>query len=350
MNLFKIKDEELKNSDAIKALMMLIIVFYHCCCCRTGGGILPTALLEPKIISYFFKLIIDFCSSFQNQTFVFVSGYIFSFVLNERQSYVSFNEFIGKKARRLLIPFMFILLFWQIPIRLLICDQSSTQIIHDCVLASNPDQLHFILMLFWVFVIAWFVVPIWNNKPYISCAVLIGVYYLGSFVDIYATDYFRLLETCKELLFFFMGYSIRFFDCKKIRNIRMPIWAFLWAVFFILSEIMQLIKMPGYTVAKEIICLPLHIVAVLSVFFILNKAVTYFNLNNNSFFIMLSKRMMGIYLLHQQLIYLVVLMLGGKINSILLVLVSFVVTTVISFIITSILLRVKVTRTLIGEK
>ncbi len=64
-----------------------------------------------------------------------------------------FVGFIENKGKRLLIPYVFTVILWVLPIDKLLFNPSIESIINNYVLAIGPSQLWFLWMLFDVFVI-----------------------------------------------------------------------------------------------------------------------------------------------------------------------------------------------------
>ena len=64
-----------------------------------------------------------------------------------------FLGFIENKGKRLLIPYVFTVILWVLPIDKLLFNPSIESIINNYVLAIGPSQLWFLWMLFDVFVI-----------------------------------------------------------------------------------------------------------------------------------------------------------------------------------------------------
>lgn len=88
----------------------------------------------------------------------------------------------------------------------------------------------------------------------------------------------------------------------------------------------------------------------LMAFFFLQWLAEKIKWKNNKFFMNLSKHSMTIYLFHQQIIYFTIIWLNGKVNPYLHSFVNFVVALMLSFLISTLLMKFKVTRILIGEK
>lgn len=142
----------LENLDFVKTLLMLIIVLYHSMVFFTGGWFnQPPAVSAPRI-----GLFAKWLNSFHIYAFVFVSGYLFFYLKEEQGRYKSFSKFITKKARRLIIPYVFVSLLWVVPFHVAFFGiVSPYEMGMKFGLATAPSQLWFLWMLFFVFVFAY---------------------------------------------------------------------------------------------------------------------------------------------------------------------------------------------------
>ena len=93
----------------------------------------------------------------------------------------------------------------------------------------------------------------------------------------------------------------------------------------------------------------LNILGSIMAFVVLQKLALWVSWKEKPKFLYLTERSMPIYLFHQQLIYILIYWFNGWIHPYIHVLVNFIAATVGSVFITNLLLKIKVTRTLIGE-
>lgn len=76
---------------------------------------------------------------------MFLSGYLFYYLHVEQQKYQKFTSFVVKKAKRLLVPYIFVCLLWAIPF-FIFFGGHYTQILHKFILGESPEQLWFLLI------------------------------------------------------------------------------------------------------------------------------------------------------------------------------------------------------------
>ena len=100
------RQKELSRCTYVKTLLMLSIVFYHSLIFGRGGwnvvGIAPT---EKASGLYW---LVQWLAACQNYAFALTSGYLFYYVKYERGGYGDYGKFVANKAKRLLIPFLFV--------------------------------------------------------------------------------------------------------------------------------------------------------------------------------------------------------------------------------------------------
>ena len=94
---------------------MLLVILGHSVHFWTGDWFV---LIKPVYESKLLALISTILSSFPVYCFVLISGYIFYFKTNESDSYLKLSILLKKKAKRLIVPYYFVICVWCIPIYL----------------------------------------------------------------------------------------------------------------------------------------------------------------------------------------------------------------------------------------
>ena len=135
----------LDKCDVIKVTMMLCVMFYHCICLWSGGN---WFVERPAESSKFLEILCAFFNTFHIYVFAFVSGYIFYFLKYEKLRYNNFINDICSRAKRLLLPYAVTSIFWVIPFYVYFFDTDAKQIFLRFGLATSPNQLWFLVMLF----------------------------------------------------------------------------------------------------------------------------------------------------------------------------------------------------------
>ncbi len=132
----------------IKTSMMLLVVFYHSCMFYTGhwGRVLEAAG-DDRIIIF-----TRWLNSFHVPAFVMASGYLLYYLMMEKGHYQSAKDFLQRKVKRLLKPYLLIACLWAGPVNYFLLDNSLCRFFYNYILGAAPAQLWFLLMLWWLLV------------------------------------------------------------------------------------------------------------------------------------------------------------------------------------------------------
>jgi fucose 4-O-acetylase-like acetyltransferase len=128
----------LDDVSILRSIAIVSVVFMHAFGAYTSWGFIETPL-QPVYNSIFYNW-----WGFRMPLFIFISGYLFSYLLNERGKYASLWGFIKKKFVRLVIPYLLFSGLIGLTYRNLTLEQ----------LLNGYEHLWFILMLFWCFIFA----------------------------------------------------------------------------------------------------------------------------------------------------------------------------------------------------
>ncbi len=190
------KKAQLYNIAYLRSIAIVIVVLYHAFCPYMFWHNFPS---EYKI-EYF--SIFSVWLGARMPLFLFISGFLFSYLLNYRNKYQSFWGFLLNKTHRLFIPYI----VFAILIMLSRKDFSWTN------LFKGYSHLWFLLMLFWSFLITWGVSKI--KSPIIHILFLVGVIVVSMY-------YKQKIPLAINFLiyyyvWFFLGYIIALYK-KKLR-------------------------------------------------------------------------------------------------------------------------------------
>lgn len=324
--------------DITKVITTLLVVIAHATRMYT-----PRGLIHPVCSSPFLNTFTNYIYTFHMPLFMFLSGSIYSFCL-EKGKYSDSAAFIRSKAKRLLIPYFAFGFLYVAPVMCLLnlsSDNYLTYCLNGILLSQNSRHLWYLLALFWIFLFAVLIKPIYQKgKGYEILLILIScVLYT---VKEYIPDLFQFKDTFQFQLFFVLG---MIFNChySMFERIFQKFGFFFWLCPFILmlrfvfghtGKIVNIYKVLG-------ICMMLYFSwTILRYKPRINNLKLYKSLKRNSF---------GIYLFHPMIIYALFAFLGQySINPLLLSIVAFIASTVISYAATE-FLRKKNLHILIGE-
>lgn len=293
----------------------------------------------------FLGYIAKWFNSFHIYGFTLVSGYIFYYIKYEKGEYQQYLRFLCNKAKRLLVPYIFIAVVWVAPIHAYY--YGIDELVSKYLLGTAPSQLWFLLMLFWVFAIFWLISDLVNKKPLIG-GIIVCILFCFGFVT---PSIYCFSRGMQFLIFFYIGFMIRKNELGNKFFYKIPSLVYL-AVDIGLFVICELINCYESTVFKVLSLggsTLLHIIGAVSAFVLLQRFVNRFMRDNKGieFF---SKHSMVIYLVHQQLIYFTIGWFNGIVPPVVLVFINFVFSLSVSTIFSVLMHKTKVTRFLVGSK
>ena len=102
------EQKQLDDIAFIKTTMMVIVVLYHCFLFFGGNWFTP---VEPAQSADYLYWVARWMSTFHIQTFTMASGFLFYYLWKEKGRYNELKKDIKKRAKRLLLPFVFTSVF-----------------------------------------------------------------------------------------------------------------------------------------------------------------------------------------------------------------------------------------------
>lgn len=338
---------ELKNCNFVKSILMILIVLYHSILYWKGDWFIG----EPVFEAISLNIVADWLNSFHIYGFVLVSGYIFYYIKYENERYQKFQSFVINKVKRLIVPYIFVSIIWVIPISGYFFNYDTQDIINNYLLGKSPGQLWFLLMLFWVFLIVWIMSNYLQKSNTISIFLAIGFYGLGIVAMRFIPNIFMILQAFSFIPVFIIGFKIRQYGSGIVKNVPILGWVIIDIGLFFIYEYINISNNEGliWTIINLGITFVLHTVGAIMIFVVLQKIANYIQWEKKPF-IYISESSMGVYLFHQQIVYVFIYWVNGRINPYLNAFVNFIGAMLISLIITFILRKFRVTRILLGEK
>lgn len=278
-----------------------------------------------------------------------MSGYIFQYLKYEKDKYQKFLLFIVNKAKRLLVPYAFVAIIWVIPISYVLFSYTSKDIIFKYLLCTGPSQLWFLWMLFDIFCFVW-IISNWLKNDFIAIFISCIAWLIGYVCGTRFPNIFCIWTAFNYLPFFILGMKLREKNTCFLYKVPTILFVFMQLVLFVVYQITSSNSTILYRLVNLIALYSAHILGALMSFFVLRWLAEKVDWKNNKLFMMFSKYSMTIYLFHQQIIYVTIIWLNGKVNPYVHSFVNFLVALVLSSFISALLMKFKVTRILIGEK
>ena len=229
------KKNALKNCDFVKTILMLMVILGHSCAFWSGNWFTRNPAVGSDSLNIFYQLL----RAFHIYAFVLVSGYIFCFKVLSG-GYNEYIPFLKNKAKRLLIPYVFVMIVWVVPLTSLFFGFDLRQLFITYILCIDPSQLWFLWMLFGVFAVIWPIRKLMINRPVIGWFIACIFYVIGKVGNNILPNVFCVWNTCEYILFFYIGIRIRTKEEKGSRiyseSIPFYVWAALFIIIFIVNQ------------------------------------------------------------------------------------------------------------------
>lgn len=320
-------DTRLNNCYFIKTMLLLFVVLGHCMDFWNGNWF---TVYKPIDSSITIPFISGWLNSFHIYGFIIVSGYIYAFKKND--DYRNYKSFIIKKIKRLIFPYFFVAIVWVIPLSQLFFRWPIIEIFKKYVLAINPSQLWFLWMLFWVFLIIYPLDRFLISHPYYGYVLLFLFHIIGRILGKTVPDYFCFLTSLKYILVFYIG--VRMWRNEKLYLILSKIPGVVLLMLDLLAYyVVDYFKGNEFYIGKIVSRgsdLFLGLFGGVIAFVVLQKIAFSISWWRCKTILLLKDFSFHIYLFHQQIIYFVIKMMNGLYSPVLIVIISFCVSSSIS--------------------
>lgn len=218
------KKEHLDNISILRVFCILVVVFFHC------YGMMYAESHFPNTVSIYHNLYY-----FPNQCifikiamplFVFISGYLFDFLL-EKGKYPSWGNLLKKKGIRILLPYFVFGLFFM----------ATTNSWHPLSLFNGGYwHLWFLPMLFWCFIAGYGIFKLrcstWIELILLTIAFIGSLYKNNDFIP----NWFGLHYLTSWFYYFYLGvivYKYRNAISLLLGKYKLPIIMLLSSIFII---------------------------------------------------------------------------------------------------------------------
>ncbi len=322
------RTSDLWNCNFCKTILMIVIVLYH-------SGVFwdnTRTAIAPQP----YHMLIDFnvwLASFSIYGFTLVSGYIYCHLRYERGGYDTPRRFLNKKVKRILIPFLAFSILWAAPVDRLILDYDDRAMVLSYALGCSPCQLWFLLMLFWVFVFAYPLSDYFMRRGLKSWPVVLTIFLCGQILHANFLPYFQICAGMEFLLIFWIGFMLRR-SGRTFSTQRLLAWgavalvlnlAFLYCTKYFRGD-----SLSDYVIFKSLMWTSAIFGAVMS-FMLLLAAGRLIRWQQSAVFRSLSRSSYSIYLIHHQIIYILLVSFSWTLDPILATVSVFIITLSVSW-------------------
>jgi peptidoglycan/LPS O-acetylase OafA/YrhL len=316
----KMKNQKIVN---IRAIAIIIVVLGHSIILYSNSWGIYESIYNISFLNKLKEII----NLIQMPIFFSISGYLFYYSINKK---VTFVNFIKNKFKRLIIPFIFVGLFYMIPIKMLINypgynEHGYFYVIKNFFNGNDSGHLWYLPTLFLIFIIAKLIFVKTNNKNAIVYIILFFLSYLSIKLNINI----YLKNTLINIIYFYTGLLINKYEDNIVRLNKKTI-IILFAILVVIS----------FIVKSSILTIVIGIVSILLIYLVVpsKKCKIVDKISKNSF---------GIYLFHSPLIYVTYSYLNNY-YPIIVITLNFLIFGVISFYLTNIIRSTKL-KMIIGE-
>ena len=298
--------QALDNCRFVKCVLMLLVILYHSFLFWNENwiGIKPVV---PLINCPPLAIFCTWLNSFHIYAFTLVSGYIYAFIRFEKGGYTKYKAFIKNKAKRLLIPFVFCLLCWSIPIRIILLHPEQKILVDWSLLGENPEQLWFLLMLFWIFLMVYPFSSIINHSNIGAVIIAAGFYFLGTVGSHFIPNYYRIWTGFYFMPYFILGIKVR----QTGLHIHLVIQVAFHIILFIASNYMRSLDGVFYKIVGKGTDFCLHLISALMAFSLLQLIAEKVKWKNSNMFMLLASCSMPMYLFHEQIAHITMVAFNG---------------------------------------
>ena len=338
------KNRELEQVNALKTIMMLCVVLYHSILAssRNGWGGVSNPLGEGQIAQY----VAGWLNMFHVEFFAFASGYLFYMMRYEKGKYRTPENDINNRFKRLMIPFFAISVLWAIPAQLIAYGFSWSIILKGFVLQIAPAQLWFLPMLFLLYVVFYLISDHLVNVPMWKFFVFYLVLYIGKIIvgRVIPLGIFQISSTIEYSLYYYFGFSYRrdhVYQSSKRKIVFIYLSAISFAVGYLYLTQQHSLNYFTEIIRPAICCLQIRVLLEIGNCFKAER------LLNKRWFNLFTVNSMGIYLLHQQLLYLM-MRIFPDLPQMLFILVSFIIVLFSSCSLISLIRKTKLGKVIIG--
>ena len=279
-----------------------------------------------------------------------MSGYLFCFLKYEKGKYEKWWPFIINKAKRLLVPYAFVSIIWVIPLSQPFFLWDAKTIVYKYLLGTAPSQLWFLLMLFCVFMLCYLLSDFFRKHTIYGAIVIMLIYGVGLIGKTAAPNYLQMFTACSYMPLFWIGFKMRQYGSEELHRLHPLVWIAGYLIIFVVTSYVQRFDGLFFTLLHLGLRFLLNVVGASMAFVILQKLANRIRWKESEVFKCLSKNAMAIYLFHQQVIYLFIHWLNGMVNPYIHAVINFLGSLAISLLISSLLMKFKLTRALVGEK
>lgn len=284
--------------DIVKVVTVLLVVFAHSTRMYTGVG-----AFTPVNQSILLAKTTDYIYAFHMPLFIFISGAVYGLCI-QRGKYENKLEFVGNKAKRLLIPYFVFGFFYVAPVMCLtgLTNGYFSYCFDGIIRSLDSRHLWFLLALFIIFIFA-ILARKWLLKSHLTRGLVLflsGVVYL---LARYVPGDLQLSAAFSYQLFFMLGAVFHFYY-KNLESLLVKL-----RYLALLLPIVLLGRL--FYCPNKIFSLAYTFIGILTIIMLAILLEHETKLTKTKFYLCVKDTSMGIFLFHPMIIYLGYYYLGS---------------------------------------
>ena len=283
----------LNDRVILRSISILLVVFVHSFYIYNYGSLSDIDTIVIKI-ERFFNL--DILNKFRMPMFIFISGFLFSFLHYKKHKYPKFIDLFTNKFKRLLIP------YWVFfPITALCLGKLTHLSVDDFLYPLG--HLWFLLMLFWCFITTKFVLVCHLDRNKYMVLLMFIVAYLLAFFEGNITKIGGLQDFASKFIYFFTGFICYKYDSIfQLRNTKLLRITLLGISAFLLIFLVNILMDSSRFTWARLFSPASSILIVLFGYSVVNRILNKGWIKDISIFEKINKLSYGIYICHPWLI------------------------------------------------
>lgn len=341
------RQTEVDNCSFVKCCLMFLVVLYHSVLFYTGSD---WFVGKPLYTVDLFKWFADWSHTFRMYAFTLVAGYLYFYLRYEKGKYQQLKAFAINKIKRLIVPYAFICICWVIPAAFFFFGYNSEIIFKKYILATAPNQLWFLCMLFDVFMIVYCLSDWIYKSNMISLFISLAGIVIGAIGGKLFPNVFCIWTGFSYIAYFILGCKIRQYGSDKLNRIGVGAWVAIHTVLYVIVIHLKSINGLLFKISSFGLTVIMQLIGAVMAFLVLQKLAGCVDWKQNKLIKGFSQISMPVFLLHQQLIYFSISLFNGHVNPYVNAIINVAFAIVASAVITKLLYKVKVLRVLMGEK
>lgn len=201
----------------LRVLAILAVVIGHCIIIYDPAWYTWVGY-KNSYSSSFIVCIKQIINLFQMELFFSISGFCMYYSIHKL---FDFKKFVINKAKRLIIPYVFIGLLWQLPLRYIAkfpeySGKDLSHILFDFAVFRDNGYLWFLPVLFGLFILAYFLIKSSRYSLYYIPAVVIILFIVSHFIP----NTLQMATIAKYSLYFFLGFYVNHINLLQWPGIR----------------------------------------------------------------------------------------------------------------------------------